>query len=41
MSPAATIENNQDSQFAQVLEELKSAPTGPGTLSVTQSNVPR
>ena len=33
MSPATTIDNNQDSQFAQVLEELKSAPTAPGTLA--------
>ncbi|KAF9792748.1 P-loop containing nucleoside triphosphate hydrolase protein [Thelephora terrestris] len=29
MSPATTIENGQDSQFAPALEELKSAPTGP------------
>lgn len=31
MSPATTIHRDQDSQFAQVLEELKSAPTNPGT----------
>lgn len=41
MSPAATIDNNQDSQFAQVLEELKSAPTGPGKFYLTQSDDPK
>ena len=40
MSPATTIDNNQDSQFTQVLEELKSAPTGPGTFYLTQANDP-
>ena len=40
MSPATTIGNNQDSQFVQVLEELKSAPTAPGTFYLAQSAVP-
>jgi len=40
MSPATTIDNNQGSQFAQVLEELKSAPTGPGTLCLAQTDGP-
>ena len=38
MSPAATIDKDQDSQFAQVLEELKSAPTNPGTFCLTQTD---
>ena len=41
MSPATTINNNQDSQFAQFLEELKAAPTGPGTLRITRSDGPK
>lgn len=32
MSPATTIDNNEDPQFTQILEELKSAPTAPGAL---------
>jgi len=40
MSPATTIDNNQGSPFAQVLEELKSAPTGPGTLCLAQTDGP-
>jgi hypothetical protein len=41
MSPATTIGNNQDPQFAQAIEELKSAPTGPGTLCLTQTDGPK
>lgn len=40
MSPAATIDNNHDSHLAQVLEELKSAPTGPGTFPLIRPTTP-